>query len=159
MDAYQISKNTFATFWTRTKTKKQDARTKSRAPYLNLKDSSANNMIWRLRNCLVGAGENPSFPKLRRVSVLLPESLLRNPLRLCLVAVSPDAVIRICNFYGVSVSYRGLICQRKRNLWIPFYDFLHPNEQFFILDLARCNAQPNADNVLIARPCAQAVDL
>ena len=42
--------------------KKQDARTKSRAPYLNLKDSSAihSDMPW-LRNCLVGAEKNPAF--------------------------------------------------------------------------------------------------
>ena len=54
MDVCQFSKNavlrfgrlpnfqeSFAAFWALTKTKKQDARTKSRAPYLYLKDSSA----------------------------------------------------------------------------------------------------------------------
>ena len=40
------------------KTKKQDARTTSRAPYLYLKDSSAMLYPLVLRNCLVGAEIN-----------------------------------------------------------------------------------------------------
>ena len=85
----------------------------SRAPYLNLKDSSAIILSCRLRNCLVGAVQEStafrSFVKHRsfylRVSCAIPFGAA--------VAVSPDAVIRIFNFYVVSVSYQPRYVNEK----------------------------------------------